>query len=144
MPHQNILQAVGNTPIVRLNQVAKDVGKDIGVEVYVKLEFMNPGGSIKDRIGAWLIEDAEKRGALKPGGTIVECTSGNTGVAVAMAAITKGYPFIFTMPDKMSKEKVRNLASFGARVVVTPTDVAPEDPRSYTSTAARIAKELPK
>ncbi len=138
-PLENILQAVGNTPIVRLNRV----GKDLEPEIYVKLEFMNPGGSIKDRIGWWMIEDAEKRGVLKPGGTIVECTSGNTGVGVALAAIVKGYPCIFTLPDKMSKEKVRNVAAFGARVVVTPTNVAPEDPRSYTSTAAIIAKGIP-
>lgn len=136
---ENILQAVGNTPIVKLNHVAKNCV----AEVYAKLEFMNPGGSIKDRIGWWLIEDAEKRGVLKKGGTVVECTSGNTGVGVAIAARIKGYPCIFTLPDKMSKEKIRNLASFGARVFVAPTDVPAEAPNSYYNVARRLAKETP-
>lgn len=139
MALENILKAVGNTPIVRLNHVAKD----LSAEVYVKLEFMNPGGSIKDRIGWWMIEDAEKRGVLKKGGTVVECTSGNTGVGVAIAARIKGYPCVFTLPDKMSKEKIRNLAAFGARVVVAPTHVAAEHPFSYYNVAKRIASEIP-
>src|SRR5580692_7533126 len=139
MALKNILQAVGNTPIVRLNRVAKDCQANI----YVKLEFMNPGGSIKDRIGWWMIEDAEKRGVLKPGGTIVEGTSGNTGVGLAIASAIKGYKCIFVLPDKMSDEKIRNLRAFGAKVVVTPTAVEPDDPRSYYSVSRRLAKETP-
>jgi cystathionine beta-synthase len=144
MPHQNILQAIGHTPIVRLNRIPKNsLAQDSGAEVFVKCEFMNPGGSIKDRLGWYLIEDAEKRGTLKPGGTIVECTSGNTGVGVAMCAIIKGYKCVFTLADKMSKEKARNLAAYGARVVVTPSNVEPEHPDSYYSVARRIQKETP-
>ena len=139
MIHQNILKTIGNTPIVKLNSLTEG----LDAEIYCKLEFMNPGGSIKDRIGAWLIEDAEKRGVIKPGGTIVECTSGNTGVGVAMAAITKGYKCVFTLADKMSKEKARNLAAFGAKVVVTPSNVEPTDPKSYYSIARKIAQETP-
>jgi cystathionine beta-synthase len=135
----NVIQAIGNTPIVRLNKVAPD----LGVNFYVKLEFMNPGGSIKDRIGWWLIEDAEKRGVLKPGGTIVESTSGNTGVGLAIAAAIKGYRCIFVLPDKMSQEKIKNLRAFGAKVVVTPTAVEPEDPRSYYSVSRRLGTETP-
>ena len=137
---ENVLRVIGNTPIVKLNKV---VPQNWGVNLYAKLEFMNPGGSIKDRIGEWLITDAEKRGAIKPGGTIVECTSGNTGVALAMAAAIKGYKCVFVLPDKMSNEKIRNLRAFGARVVVTPTSVPADDPRSYYSTARRIADETP-
>jgi cystathionine beta-synthase len=139
MIFNNILGAIGNTPIVRLNHVCGSVD----AEVYAKLEFMNPGGSIKDRIGYWLIEDAERRGLLHPGGTIIEGTSGNTGVGLAIAAAIKGYHCIFVLPDKMSEEKIRNLRAFGARVVVTPTAVEPEDPKSYYSVSKRLATETP-
>lgn len=135
----SVIQAIGNTPIVKLNKVTKGCAAN----VYVKLEFMNPGGSIKDRIGWYLIEDAEKRGALKPGGTIVEGTSGNTGVGLAIASAIKGYKCIFVLPDKMSTEKIRNLRAFGAKVVVTPTAVEPEDPRSYYQVSRRLARETP-
>ena len=139
MPHNSILEAIGNTPIVRLNRIAKSVAAN----VYAKLEFTNPGGSIKDRIGFWMIEDAERKGTLKPGGTIIEGTSGNTGFGLAMAAAIKGYKCVFILPDKMSQEKIKNLRSFGARVVVTPTAVEPDDPRSYYSVSRRMAKEIP-
>lgn len=135
----SILEAIGNTPIVRLHRVAAGVSADL----VAKLEFLNPGGSIKDRIGYWLVEDAERRGTLKPGGTIVEGTSGNTGFGLAIAAAIKGYQCVFVLPDKMSEEKIRNLRAFGARVVVTPTAVEPEDPRSYYSVARRLARETP-
>jgi cystathionine beta-synthase len=137
--YNNIVEAIGNTPIVRLNRVTENNG----VNVYAKCEFMNPGGSIKDRIGYWLINDAEKRGALKPGGTIVESTSGNTGFGLAIASAIKGYKCIFVLPDKMSEEKIKNLRAFGARVIVTPTAVEPEDPRSYYSVSKRMAEETP-
>jgi cystathionine beta-synthase len=136
---ENVLQAIGNTPVVRLNRVAAG----LPCNLYAKLEFMNPGGSIKDRIGWWMIEDAEKRGDLKPGGTVVEGTSGNTGVGLAIAAAIKGYKCIFVLPDKMSNEKVQNLRAFGAKVVVTPTAVEPDDPRSYYQVSRRLARETP-
>jgi cystathionine beta-synthase len=139
MIHANILEAIGNTPIVRLNRI----GRDVSANVFVKCEFMNPGGSIKDRIGWWMIEDAERRNALKPGGTIIESTSGNTGFGLAIAAAIKGYQCIFVLPDKMSEEKIKNLRAFGARVVVTPTAVEPDDPRSYYSVSRRLAQETP-
>lgn len=139
----NIIEAIGRTPIVRLSGVGKTLFEKHGIELYGKIESMNPGGSIKDRIGHWLIEDAEKRGALKPGGTIVEGTSGNTGVGLAMAAAIKGYRCIFVLPDKMSNEKINSLRAYGAEVVVTPTNVEPEDPRSYYQTARRLARETP-
>src|SRR3954467_5339707 len=129
MLHKNVLEVIGNTPIVKLNRVTASSN----THFYGKLEFMNPGGSIKDRIGYWLIDDAEKRGTLQPGGTIIEGTSGNTGVGLAIAAAIRGYKTIFVMPDKMSEEKIRLLRAFGARVVITPTDVMPDDPRSYYS-----------
>src|SRR3954466_7232572 len=135
----NIIQAIGNTPIVRLNRVAQG----IPAQIYGKLEFMNPGGSIKDRIGWWMIEDAERKGIIKPGGTIVEGTSGNTGVGLAIAAAIKGYKCIFVLPDKMSTEKIKNLRAFGAKVVVTPTAVEPQDPRSYYKVSRRLARETP-
>ncbi len=135
----NILEAIGNTPLVRLNKV---VG-DIKATVLVKCEFMNPGGSVKDRIGIAMLEDAERKGLIKPGGTIVEATSGNTGVGLAIAAAIKGYKTVFVMPDKMSEEKIRQLRAFGARVVITPTAVEPDDPRSYYSVSKRIAAETP-
>lgn len=139
MVYENVLQVIGNTPIVRLNRVAP-AGD---TRFYAKLEFMNPGGSIKDRIGWWMIEDAEKKGLLKPGGTIVEGTSGNTGVGLAIAAAIKGYRCIFVLPDKMSHEKIKNLRAFGAKVVVTPTAVEPDDPRSYYQVSRRLARETP-
>jgi cystathionine beta-synthase len=135
----SILQAIGHTPIVRLNRV---IGAS-PARIFAKLEMLNPGGSIKDRIGYWLIEDAERRGALRPGGTIVEGTSGNTGFGLAIAAAIKGYQCIFVLPDKMSEEKIRNLRAFGARVIVTPTAVEPEDSRSYYSVSRRLASETP-
>ncbi|HUP58599.1 MAG TPA: cystathionine beta-synthase [Bdellovibrionota bacterium] len=135
--HENVLKVIGNTPIVRLNRVAQGCAANL----YVKLEFMNPGGSIKDRIGWYMIEDAERKGQLKPGGTIVEGTSGNTGVGLAIAAAIKGYKCIFVLPDKMSMEKIRNLRAFGAKVVVTPTAVEPDDPRSYYQVSRRLARE---
>ncbi len=135
----NILEAIGNTPLVRLNKVVDD----IKATVLAKCEFMNPGGSVKDRIGIAMLEDAERRGLIKPGGTIVEPTSGNTGVGLAIAAAIKGYKCVFVMPDKMSEEKIRQLRAFGARVVITPTAVEPDDPRSYYSVSKRIAEETP-
>jgi cystathionine beta-synthase len=135
---RDITQAVGNTPIVRLNRVAKDVP----CEIYVKCEFLNPGGSHKDRLAQNLLKRAEEDG-LKPGGTIVEATSGNTGASLALLAAVRGYKCIFVMPDKMSQEKIANLRAFGARVVVCPTAVEPDDPRSYYLTAQRLAAETP-
>ncbi len=139
MIHENVLKVIGNTPIVKLNRVSQGCSANL----VAKLEFMNPGGSIKDRIGWWMIEDAERKGLLKPGGTIVEGTSGNTGVGLAVAAAIKGYKCIFVLPDKMSTEKIRNLRAFGAKVVVTPTAVEPEDPRSYYQVSRRLARETP-
>lgn len=137
--NHTILDVIGNTPIVRLNRVSQG----LPVNLYAKLEFMNPGGSIKDRLGHWLIQDAEKRGHLKPGGTVIEGTSGNTGVGLAIASAIKGYKCIFVLPDKMSEEKIMNLRAFGAKVVVTPTAVEPDDPRSYYSVSRRLAEETP-
>ncbi|GAB4271218.1 MAG: cystathionine beta-synthase [Candidatus Promineifilaceae bacterium] len=137
--YDNILQTIGNTPLVRLNQISSD----LPTKLIAKVEFFNPGGSVKDRIGPTIIEDAERSGKLKPGGTIVESTSGNTGVGLAMAAAIKGYRTIFVMPDKMSQEKIRLLRAYGARVVVTPTAVEPDDPRSYYSVANRLVEETP-
>jgi cystathionine beta-synthase len=135
----NVLEAIGNTPLIKLNKL---VGPN-DATVLVKAEFMNPGGSIKDRMALYIIEKAEKAGLLKPGGTIVENTSGNTGMGVALCAAVKGYRCIFTMPDKMSKEKVDSLKAFGAEVVVTPTNVPADSPESYYETAKRIARETP-
>jgi len=135
----SILGAIGNTPLVRLGRI----GRDLPVPLYAKLEFMNPGGSVKDRVGANIVEQAEKRGELKPGGTIVEATSGNTGVGLAIAAALKAYKTIFVMPDKMSNEKILLLRAYGAKVVITPTAVAPEDPRSYYEVAKKFARETP-
>lgn len=137
--YNNIMETVGDTPLVRLNSVAGG----LPCTVLAKVEFFNPGGSVKDRIGWAMIEDAERSGRLKPGGTIVEATSGNTGVGLAIAAAIKGYRCIFVMPDKMSQEKILLLRAFGARVVVTPTAVEPEDPRSYYSVADRLVAETP-
>src|SRR5690554_667647 len=135
----NILETIGQTPLVRLNSV----GRDLPCTILVKVEFFNPGGSVKDRIGPAIIEEAERSGRLQPGGTIVEATSGNTGVGLAITAAIKGYRCIFVMPDKMSEEKIRLLRAFGARVVVTSTAVEPDDPRSYYSVARRLVEETP-
>lgn len=135
----NILATIGNTPMVKLNHV---VGKTIH-EYYAKLEYFNPAGSIKDRIGLAMIEAAEKRGEVKPGGTIVEATAGNTGLGLAMAAAVKGYKCIFVLPEKMSEEKRSLLRAYGARVVITKTGVAAEDPMSHYSVAKRIASKIP-
>jgi cystathionine beta-synthase len=136
---QNILEAIGKTPLVKLQKVVPANS----ATVLVKCEFLNPTGSIKDRLAAHVVADAEKRGLLKPGGTIVENTSGNTGLALAMVAAVKGYRCVFTMPDKMSTEKVNMLKSFGAEVVITPTDVPGDSPEHYVETAKRIARETP-
>ena len=135
----SILESIGRTPLVRLNRVVEG----LAAEIYVKCEFLNPGGSVKDRIGLELIEDAERRGLLRPGGTLVEATSGNTGVGLAMVAALKGYRTIFVLPDKVSEEKIITLRAFGAQVVITPTAVPPEDPRSYYCVSRRIAEETP-
>ncbi len=137
--YDNILGAIGWTPLVRLGRIAHHVAAPI----YAKLENLNPGGSIKDRVGLYIVEQAEARGELKPGGTIVEATSGNTGVGLAIAAALKGYKTIFVMPDKMSNEKIQLLRSYGAKVVITPTAVGPDDPRSYYEVAKRYARETP-
>jgi len=138
--YDSILGAIGKTPLVRLGRIAAN----LRAPLYAKLEYLNPGGSVKDRVGLFIIEQAEKRGELKPGGTIVEATSGNTGVGLAIASALKGYKTIFVMPDKMSDEKIRLLRAFGAKVVITPTAVGPEDPRSYYEVARRYARETPK
>jgi cystathionine beta-synthase len=135
-----ILDAVGNTPLVRINRITKGVVKGT---VYAKVETFNPGNSIKDRMAIQMIEDAERGGKLKPGGTIIEGTSGNTGMGLAMAAVVKGYKCIFTTTDKQSKEKVDALKAFGAEVIVCPTNVEPEDPRSYYSVSSRLEREVP-
>ena len=135
----NILETIGNTPLVRINNITKDVK----ATVYAKVETFNPGNSIKDRMALKMIEDAEKDGRLKPGGTIIEGTSGNTGMGLAIASIIKGYKCIFTTTDKQSKEKVDALRAFGADVIVCPTNVEPEDPRSYYSVSSRLVNEIP-
>jgi cystathionine beta-synthase len=137
--YDSILDTMGNTPLVRL----KRLSRGLRCHIVAKVEYFNPGGSVKDRIGLTIIEDAERQGLLKPGGTVVEATSGNTGVGLAMAAILKGYKTVFVMPDKMSDEKIRVLRAYGARVVVTPTNVEPEDPRSYYSVAQQIVDDTP-
>src|SRR4051794_30205845 len=134
-----VLDLVGNTPIVRL----ESVGRETGAEILAKLEYLNPGGSLKDRIGLALIEAAERDGRLSPGGTIVEPTSGNTGVGLAIAAARKGYRCIFVMPDKMSQEKIAMLRAYGAEVVITPTAVEHDSPESYYSVSDRLAEEIP-
>src|SRR5437762_7278615 len=137
--YPTIMDLVGNTPIVRLDRVSQDVPGTI----LAKLEYMNPGGSNKDRIGLAMIEAAERDGKLKPGGTIVEPTSGNTGVGLAIAAALKGYRCIFVMPDKMSQEKISMLRGYGAEVVITPTAVDHDSPESYYSVSSRLAEEIP-
>ena len=137
--YNNILETIGNTPMVKLNHIVAD----LPCTVLAKIETTNPGNSIKDRMALKMIEDAEKSGALKPGGTIIEGTSGNTGMGLAIAAVIKGYKCIFTTTDKQSKEKVDALKAFGAEVIVCPTDVDPEDPRSYYSVSSRLVSEVP-
>ena len=141
MPREypSVLELVGGTPIVRLDRI----GRDVAPQLLAKLEYLNPGGSVKDRIGLAMIEAAERDGLLKPGGTIVEPTSGNTGVGLAVAAALKGYRCIFVMPDKMSQEKISMLRAYGAEVVITPTAVEPDSPESYYSVSDRLAEEIP-
>jgi cystathionine beta-synthase len=138
-PYDDVMATIGWTPLIRLNKVTRG----IRTPVFGKAEFFNPGGSVKDRIGLPIIVRAEREGRLRPGGTIVEGTSGNTGVGLAMAAAIKGYRCIFTMPDKMSQEKVRLLKAFGAEVIITPTAVPPDHPDNYVMMAKRIAEEMP-
>jgi cystathionine beta-synthase len=137
--HETVVDLIGRTPIVRLNKI----GRDTGATLFAKLEYLNPGASVKDRIAVQMIDDAEASGKLEPGGTIVECTSGNTGMGLALVGTVRGYRTVFVMPDKVSSEKVKALRAFGARVVITPTAVPPDDPRSYYSVARRIARETP-
>lgn len=137
--YNNIIETIGNTPLVKINNITKD----IPAMILAKIETTNPGNSIKDRMALKMIEDAEKSGKLKPGGTIIEGTSGNTGMGLAIAAIIKGYKCIFTSTDKQSKEKFDALRAFGAEVIVCPTNVDPEDPRSYYSVSSRLEKEIP-
>ena len=139
MKYNNILDAVGRTPLVRLNRI----NQGLKPTIYVKVEYMNPGGSVKDRIAINMIDEAEKRGDLRPGGTIIEGTSGNTGMGLALVAAVRGYKVIFTTTDKQSKEKVDLLKALGAEVIVCPTSVEPEDPRSYYSIAKKLAAEIP-
>jgi cystathionine beta-synthase len=139
MIHQNVLETIGNTPLVKLNKVIKGVPGT----VVVKMETTNPGHSIKDRMALQMVLDAEEAGHLKPGGTIIECTSGNTGMGLALAATVKGYKCIFTTSDKQSPEKFDILRAMGAEVIVCPTNVAADDPRSYYSVAEKLAKETP-
>jgi cystathionine beta-synthase len=137
--YKNILETIGRTPLIRLNKI----GANLKAELYVKVEAFNPGGSTKDRIAVKMIEEAEKRGVLKPGGTIVEATAGNTGVGLALVAAIKGYRCVFVLPDKMSEDKISLLKAFGAEVIITKTNVSPESPESYNSVANRLAKEIP-
>lgn len=139
MWHDSILGTIGNTPLVRLTRIPDG----LPCTVLAKVEFFNPGGSVKDRIGVAMIEDAEQKGQLRPGGTIIEGTSGNTGAGLALAAIAKGYRCIFTTTDKQSTEKIDVLRALGAEVIVCPTNVAPDDPRSYYSVAKRLSEEIP-
>lgn len=138
-PYDSVMDTIGWTPMIRLSRVTRG----IRTPIFAKAEFFNPGGSLKDRIGLPIIEAAEKDGTLKPGGTIVEATSGNTGIGLAIAAALRGYKCIFTMPDKMSQEKVRLLKAFGAEVIITPTAVGPDHPENYLVVAKRITSETP-
>jgi cystathionine beta-synthase len=135
----NILESVGRTPLIRLNRMSKELKP----QIWIKAEMLNPGGSVKDRIGITMIDEAEKKGLLKPGGTIIEGTSGNTGMGLALVAAVRGYKCVFTTTDKQSKEKVDLLKALGAEVIVCPTAVEPEDPRSYYSVARKLAREIP-
>ncbi len=137
--YENTFEAIGRTPLVKLTKVTDG----LPVTLLAKAESLNPGGSVKDRIGLSMIEDAERRGLLKAGGTIIEATAGNTGVGIALVAATKGYRCIFVLPDKMSEEKVNLLKAYGAEIVITPTSVAPDSPESYNGVAERLAREIP-
>jgi cystathionine beta-synthase len=137
--YNNIVETIGRTPLVKLNKITKDIP---GLFL-AKVEYFNPGNSIKDRIGIKMVLDAEANGSLKPGGTIIECTSGNTGMGLALAAVIRGYKCIFTTTEKQSKQKLDILRALGAEVIVCPTNVGPDDPRSYYSVAKRLAKEIP-
>ncbi len=137
--HENVLEAIGRTPLVKLSKVTDG----LPVTLLAKVEYLNPGGSVKDRIGLSMIEDAEERGLLRPGGTIIEATAGNTGVGLALVAASKGYRCIFVLPDKMSDEKINLLKAYGAEIVITPTSVAPDSPESYNGVAERLAREIP-
>src|SRR3990167_8657125 len=139
MYYKNILEVIGNTPLVKINKL----NPNPKVVLLVKLEFLNPGGSIKDRIAPFMVEAAEKQKKLKAGGTIVEPTSGNTGAGLALVAAVRGYKTIYVMPDKMSEEKRNLLRAYGAKVVITPTAVSPEDPRSYYKVSERLTNEIP-
>src|SRR6516162_6853560 len=136
---ETILQSVGRTPLVRLRRLAEG----LQAQVDVKVEALNPGGSVTDRVGLAMIAEAERRGWLRPGGTIIEATAGNTGVGLAMTAAVKGYRCIFVLPDKMSSEKILLLKAYGAEVVITPTNVAPDSPESYNGVADRLGREIP-
>lgn len=140
MIHDNILTTIGNTPVVRMNKI----GEELDCELFSKCEYLNPGGSIKDRIGWKMVQDAEDEGRIKPGDTLIEPTSGNTGQGIALAAAVKGYRCIITMPEKMSKEKQIALEALGARIVRTPTEAAYDDPESHIEVAKRMQKEIPK
>ena len=135
----NVLETIGNTPLIKINKITRH----LPAQIFAKVETYNPGHSIKDRMALKMLEDAEERGDLKPGGTIIECTSGNTGMGLALAGVVKGYKCIFTTSDKQSKEKIDILKAFGAEVIVCPTNVTPEDERSYYSVAERLSKEIP-
>ncbi len=135
----NILQAIGKTPIVRFQRI----GSDLPCEIYGKCEFLNPGGSVKDRIGYYMVENAEKAGTIKPGDTLIEPTSGNTGIGIALAGAVKGYNVIITMPEKMSQEKQVVLEALGAKIVRTPTEAAWDDPESHISIAKKLKDEMP-
>lgn len=137
--YENILDRIGHTPLIKLNKLTKG----LNVNIYAKVEYLNPGGSSKDRIALWMIENAEKEGLLKPGGTIIEATAGNTGAGLALVAASKGYRCIFVLPDKMSDDKINLLKAYGAEVVITPTSVAPDSPESYNGVADRLAREIP-
>ena len=137
--YDNVVELIGNTPLVRLRSVTEG----ISATVLAKVEYFNPGGSVKDRIALRMVEEAEKSGLLQPGGTIVEPTSGNTGVGLALVAQLRGYNCVFVCPDKVSEDKQNVLRAYGAEVVVCPTAVAPEDPRSYYNVSDRLAREIP-
>jgi cystathionine beta-synthase len=139
MKCENILEAIGHTPLVRLNRI----NKGLAPQIYAKADYINPGGSVKDRIAITMIDEAEKKGLLKPGGTIIEGTSGNTGMGLALVAAVRNYKMVFTITDKQSKEKVDLLKALGAEVIVCPTAVEPDDPRSYYSVAKKLAREIP-
>src|ERR1700745_3482068 len=136
---ETILQSIAKTPLVKLRRLTEG----LKASVYVKVEALNPGGSVKDRVGVAMIAEAERRGWLRTGGTIVEATAGNTGVGLAMGAAVKGYRCIFVLPDKMSGEKIRLLKAYGAEVVITPTNVPPDSPDSYNGVADRLTREIP-